>query len=170
MSIPSSSISCSLSSCGSESRFSCDSRCPLTKVPLEDLTSRIQIFPLRSAHTSACCRDSTFESKYPFSGVGIVLLLVWRPMRRTSGKNGTVMVLRSNVPFMGIRCRMAVLSARCTQFCCDCRTPFCCEGTIAEGACSALMAEAADAPGPAVAICCGRAIESPATGSVLVAG
>jgi hypothetical protein len=170
--MPSSSMSCSRSSCGSESLFSCDNRCPFTKVPLDDLTSRIHILPLRSAQTSACCRDRTLESKYPLRGVGIVLLLVCRPMRRTSGKKGTVMVLRSKVPFMGIRCRMAVLSpaCRCTPFCCDCRMPFCCDGNMADGACRALMAEAADAPGPAVATCWGRAMERPATGSVLVAG
>jgi hypothetical protein len=38
------------------------------------------------------------------------------------------------------------------------------------GACSALMAEAADEPGTADAMGCGRAVEIPAMGSVLVAG
>ena len=41
---------------------------------------------------------------------------------------------------------------------------------MAEGACSALMAEAAEEPGPADAMGCGRAAVIPAMGSVLVAG
>lgn len=36
---------------------------PLTKVPLDDLTSRIQILPLASAQISACCLESTLLSK-----------------------------------------------------------------------------------------------------------
>lgn len=41
---------------------------------------------------------------------------------------------------------------------------------MAEGACKALMAEAAEAPGPTDAMGCGRAVDIPAMGSVLVAG
>ena len=41
---------------------------------------------------------------------------------------------------------------------------------MAEGACRALMAEAAEDPGPAEAMGCGRAAVIPAMGSVLVAG
>jgi hypothetical protein len=41
---------------------------------------------------------------------------------------------------------------------------------MAEGACRALMAEAAEEPGPAVAIDWGRAVDIPAMGSVLDAG
>jgi hypothetical protein len=41
---------------------------------------------------------------------------------------------------------------------------------MAEGACRALMADAADDPGPADAMGCGRAAVIPAMGSVLVAG
>jgi hypothetical protein len=41
---------------------------------------------------------------------------------------------------------------------------------MAEGACRALMADAADDPGPADAMSCGRAAVIPAMGSVLVAG
>jgi hypothetical protein len=41
---------------------------------------------------------------------------------------------------------------------------------MAEGACRALIADAADDPGPADAMVCGRAAVIPAMGSVLVAG
>lgn len=41
---------------------------------------------------------------------------------------------------------------------------------MAEGACNALIAEAAEDPGPADATGCGRAAVIPAMGSVLVAG
>ena len=99
MSMPSSRWSDVWSSCGSDSRFSADSRVPLTKVPLDDLISRIHIFPCRSAQISACCRDSTLLSKKPFIGVGTVLTLVWRPIRSVSGEKGTEMVFRSKVPF-----------------------------------------------------------------------
>lgn len=85
MSMPSSRWSAVCSSCGSDSRFSCDRRVPLTKVPLDDLTSRIQILPARSDQISACCRESTLLSKKPLAGVGIVFWLVWRPMRSESG-------------------------------------------------------------------------------------
>lgn len=83
------------------------------------------------------------------------------------------MVLRSNVPFMGTRWRTAELSwpwGRGTPFCCCAWTaPLCWEGTIAEGACRALMAEVADELGPAD-VGCGRVVDSPEIGSTLVAG
>lgn len=41
---------------------------------------------------------------------------------------------------------------------------------MAEGACRALMADAAEEPEPVDAMGCGRAVEIPDTGSVLVAG
>lgn len=41
---------------------------------------------------------------------------------------------------------------------------------MADGACRALIAEAADDPGPAEAMGCGRAVDIPEMGSVLVAG
>ena len=41
---------------------------------------------------------------------------------------------------------------------------------MADGACSALIAEAAEEPGPTDAMGCERAVEIPAIGSVLVAG
>lgn len=63
MSIPSSRWSWACSSCGSDSRFSCDKRVPFTKVPFEDFTSLIQILPFASAHISACCLDKTLLSK-----------------------------------------------------------------------------------------------------------
>lgn len=95
-------------------------------------------------------------------------------MRRKSGSNGTVMVLRSNVPFKGTRCRTAVSCDCCARgmpfCCCGWTAPFCCEGTIGAGACSALIADAADELGPADAMGCGRAVVIPETGSVLVAG
>jgi hypothetical protein len=100
-------------------------------------------------------------------------LFVWRPTRRTSGKKGTVMVLRSKVPFMGTRCNTAVswlVWGRDAPFCGGWTAPLCCEGTSGAGACSALMAEAAEAAGPAEATGCERAVEMPETGSVLVAG
>lgn len=94
-------------------------------------------------------------------------------MRSTSGKNGTVMVFRSNVPFMGIRCNIAGLSevwVRGAPFCVVCEVPLCCEGTIGAGVCRAVMADVADGPGPAEAMDCGRAVDIPDTGSVLDGG
>ena len=111
ISIPNSNVSCSRNSCGSESRFSGDNRTPFTKVPFEDLTSRIQILPLLSAHTSACCLESTLESKYPLTAVGTVFAFVCRPILRTSGKYGTVMCFLSNVLVSGCRARTAGGSA-----------------------------------------------------------
>lgn len=48
--------------------------------------------------------------------------------------------------------------------------PLCCEGTIGAGECSAFIADAAEEPGPADAMDCGRAVEIPEMGSVLDAG
>lgn len=68
---------------------------------------------------------------------------------------------------------MAGLSWACGRgapFCCACAVPLCCEGTIGAGACSAVMAEAAEGPGPADAMDWGRAVDMPEMGSVLDAG
>jgi hypothetical protein len=70
---------------GSDSRFSADNRTPFTKVPFEDLTSRIQTLPFLSAQISADCLDMTVTSKNPLADVGTVLALMCLPILRLSG-------------------------------------------------------------------------------------
>lgn len=168
MSIPSSKVSCSRTSCGSESLFSGDSRCPLTKVPLDDLTSRIHILPARSAHTSACALDSTLESKYPLTGVGTVLAFVCRPTFSIPGWKGTLICFRSNVPFKGKSANTARLSPDCAAGS-ILRAPFCGEVTIGPGWWTADIAAAALGPDVMVGAC-GRVVVTLETGSALEAG
>lgn len=96
----------------------------LTKVPLEDFTSLIMTCPLRSAQISACALDSTFESKYPFRGVGTVFAFVCRPIFSTSGAYGTAMCFLSNVPVIGSKTN-TMFESTCPIAASD-RAPFCC--------------------------------------------
>lgn len=176
MSIPSSNVSCSRSSCGSESRFSVDSLNPLTKVPLEDLTSLIQILPVASAQTTACCLESTLESKYPLVAVGTVFAFVCRPILNTSGKKGTLIHFRWNAPVIGSRARvgggsdwLSAVSSR-PSFFCDWDWSLLVKGTKGDTWCTADMVEEADWPDEGVDCDWAFAVDIPDTASVFEDG